>query len=676
MANLSSLAGLSHRLEESRARQLQERSSQALQLMRTAVEWKSWEELRTLTKAFQRYLEEIRETDLRRRRDIEANLSRVSAARDQLANVTAHKTEATEEVARLSADNVDLRRQLEFDARQFVALLQSCAHLEKQLGDLRKGKDRDPGKEPTAETGESDEVGLQRDVKSEKEVPLGATLPDPVRSDSSSNSRSLCRRAASAAGASEHEAPSMPPSIRSGNCGTAQSASGLDASPTASLQTPDASPATVVAPGDALPAASPCSRSQTSEATSQTKNQRLLRDLPLDALGMLQSLVAVKQHLLQLQTAQGEPAVSTSDGTPARKDPTSPEHAQDDDSTSTAMDSGTSRSSGGGQAHSGCEGPRAMQPEEQNLTKGMLSEELPGSPRPSGRPCDVASPLRPSALAAAEAARWAQVKHPQPAAPMLWEPVASEPRTATESIVSQPLASSKGMLLTPTKNILTSSLSPAALPGWQPPDSTMMSPASQVTPDHQCRGHGHAGGSPARSPVRSQVRAGPSPAPGIAQTPPDSAEPLRASFKQLPAVPPLPCQSPRSPCGAPAHASPAPKYGSSRTTLQTSSPGLRDSTRNARADASYVATVQLVRELNNGNVPAATASSGPPKPYKGLPQKEVQKLIVERAKRREAPMSRNAGEAPARTNSKPRERAERAGRGAASSAASNTKASL
>eukprot|EP00439_Symbiodinium_sp_Y106_P055901 s723_g7.t2 len=673
MASLSSLAGLSHRLEESRARQLQERSSQALQLMRTAVEWKSWEELRTLTKAFQRYLEEIRETDLRRRRDIEANLSRVCAARDQLANVTAHKTEATEEVARLSADNVELRRQLEFDARQFVALLQSCAHLEKQLGVLRKGKERDPGKEPIAETGESEELGLQTDVKSEKEVPLGATLPDPVASDSSSKSRPLCRRAASAAGgeaASEREVPAMPPSLRSGKCGTAQPASGLDASPTASLQTSDdASPATVVAPGDALPAASPCSRSQTSEPTSQTKNQRLLQDLPLDALGMLQSLVAVKQHLLQLQTAQGEPALSTSDGTPARKDPTSPEHGQDDDSTSTAMDSGASRSSGGGHAHSGCEGvgqPRAMQREEQNLAKGTLPQELPGSPRPSSRPCDVASPLRPSALAAAEAARWAQVKHAQPAAPLMREPVASEPRTATESIVSQPVASSKSLLSTPTKNILTSSLSPAALPGRQPPDSTMMSPTSQVTPGHQCRGHGRAAGSPARSPVRSQVWAGQSP---------DSAERLRASFKQLPAVPPLPCQSPRSPRGSPAHASPAPKYGSNRTTLQTSSPRPRDSTRGARADASYVATVQLVRELNNGNVPAATASSGPPKPYKGLPQKEVQKLIVERAKRREAPMSRNEGEVPARTNSKRRERAERGGRGAASSA-SNTKASL
>ncbi|CAE7819002.1 GONST4 [Symbiodinium sp. CCMP2592] len=680
MASLSSLAGLSHRLEESRARQLQERSSQALQLMRTAVEWKSWEELRTLTKAFQRYLEEIRETDLRRRRDIEANLSRVCAARDQLANVTAHKTEATEEVARLSADNVELRRQLEFDARQFVALLQSCAHLEKQLGVLRKGKERDPGKEPIAETGESEELGLQTDVKSEREVPLGATLPDPVGSDSSSKSRPLCRRAASAAGgeaASEREVASMPPSLRSGNCCTAQSASGLDASPTASLQTPDASPATVVAPGDALPAASPCSRSQTSEPMSQTKNPRLLQDLPLDALGMLQSLVAVKQHLLQLQTAQGEPAFSASDGTPARKDPTSPEHGQDDDSTSTAMDSGTSRSSGGGHAPSGCEGggPRTMQREEQNLAKGTLPQELPGSPRPNSRPCDVASPLRPSALAAAEAARWAQVKHAQPAVPLMWEPVASEPRAATESIASQPVASSKSMLSTPTKSILTSSMSPAALPGRQPPDSTMMSPTSQVTPGHQCRGHGRVAGSPARSPVRSQVRAGQSPAPGIIQTPPDSTERLRASFKQLPAVPPLPCQSPRSPRGAPAHASPAPKYGSNRTTLQTSSPRPQDSTRSARADASYVATVQLVRELNNGNVPAATASSGPPKPYKGLPQKEVQKLIVERAKRREAPMSRHEGEAPARTNSKRRERAERGGRGAASSA-SNTKASL
>ncbi|CAE7844257.1 GFT1 [Symbiodinium microadriaticum] len=558
-------------------------------------------ELRTLTKAFQRYLEvvmgsvgwteeEIRETDLRRRRDIEANLSRVSAARDQLANVTAHKTEATEEVARLSADNVDLRRQLEFDARQFVALLQSCAHLEKQLGDLRKGKDRDPGKEPTAETGESDEVGLQRDVKSEKEVPLGATLPDPVRSDSSSNSRSLCRRAASAAGveaASEHEAPSMPPSIRSGNCGTAQSASGLDASPTASLQTPDASPATVVAPGDALPAASPCSRSQTSEATSQTKNQRLLRDLPLDALGMLQSLVAVKQHLLQLQTAQGEPAVSTSDGTPARKDPTSPEHAQDDDSTSTAMDSGTSRSSGGGQAHSGCEGPRAMQPEEQNLTKGMLSEELPGSPRPSSRPCDVASPLRPSALAAAEAARWAQVKHPQPAAPMLWEPVASE---------QWPYGSNRQ----PLDFVLVCSRKLQFVDGITPRARWWI--ACKVACEITSPGRAWA---LARTALRASNMA---------------ANILSCRFAEL---------------------------GSQGWVLGRLSV--------ANLHLQQVATVQLVRELNNGNVP-------------------VQKLIVERAKRREAPMSRNAGEAPARTNSKPRERAERAGRGAASSAASNTKA--
>ena len=41
-----------------------------------------------------------------------------------------------------------------------------------------------------------------------------------------------------------------------------------------------------------------------------------------------------------------------------------------------------------------------------------------------------------------------------------------------------------------------------------------------------------------------------------------------------------------------------------------------------------VATIQLVKELNNGNVPAATAASGPPAPYKGLPQKEAVELAA------------------------------------------------
>ena len=35
------------------------RSKRTLELMKTAVEWKSWEELRTLTKAFQVYLQEM-----------------------------------------------------------------------------------------------------------------------------------------------------------------------------------------------------------------------------------------------------------------------------------------------------------------------------------------------------------------------------------------------------------------------------------------------------------------------------------------------------------------------------------------------------------------------------------------------------------------------------------------
>eukprot|EP00913_Durusdinium_trenchii_P019224 g18066.t1 len=54
----SSFAALSYQLEEARTKQLKERSKRALELMKAAVEWKSWDELQTLSKAFQGYLEE------------------------------------------------------------------------------------------------------------------------------------------------------------------------------------------------------------------------------------------------------------------------------------------------------------------------------------------------------------------------------------------------------------------------------------------------------------------------------------------------------------------------------------------------------------------------------------------------------------------------------------------
>lgn len=87
MSGGSSLASLSCQLEESAANQLKERSKRALELMKVAVKWKSWEELRTLSKAFQAYLEdmrarenwicgmqELREDDLQRKRDLETTL--------------------------------------------------------------------------------------------------------------------------------------------------------------------------------------------------------------------------------------------------------------------------------------------------------------------------------------------------------------------------------------------------------------------------------------------------------------------------------------------------------------------------------------------------------------------------------------------------------------------------
>ncbi|CAE7659785.1 GONST4 [Symbiodinium pilosum] len=145
-------------------------------------------------------------------------------------------------------------------------------------------------------------------------------------------------------------------------------------SPSGSPQKSDSSPATVVAPDDvSLPAASP--DPSASDPGAKAENERVLRALRQDALGVLQSLAVVKRKLLAASSAPAEPSSSAGDGTPALKDPVSPEHGQDDDSTSTAMDSGTSRSSGAGHTLHGDGGTRVPQPEEQKFVSIAVQQE-------------------------------------------------------------------------------------------------------------------------------------------------------------------------------------------------------------------------------------------------------------------------------------------------------------
>ncbi|CAJ1431809.1 unnamed protein product [Effrenium voratum] len=612
VSSVSSLAALSQQIEESRAQQLQERSARALELMQTAVEWKSWEELRTLTKAFQCYLQEIRETDQQRKRDFETSLSRVRAARDQLATAKWHKEEATSEADIMTKDNAELRRQLQFDARQFVALLQSCAHLEKQLAVLKQADDciaEDEG-----------EVAASSPQPEDLEGELAASS-QPAKADPGAKFAEATERegAPVAETAAETTAELMSPE---GAPGAAQEPahSPSEAQPsdvsTALAPSPAASPPATPGPAASKQAASPDVEPQPEAMATEPAITHT--DVQKDAIHVLSTLAELKKRL-QL-CAPRDASISTCDGTPALRDLASPGNtlAEDAEDAASAADTGASRTS---------EPPHGLsqEPQEPTPQAGPGRQERLQATLASPSDAESSPLLRPSVLAATEAARWAAVKN-LPKAPaslragMTQEDSEEVARTSRPSrYISYVVRGQVPMALEPITMAAATVCSPRRL-----------TTASDHSPTRPTGAAGTAEPSYARRPVPSAVSAAPqtrrgawpqdgrSPAgspvrlglPNTPESPDKSAQSGQTS--QLPAVPPLP-QAKLSPQRAGLQ-EPGP---AGKADLQSP----RGKPAEARADASYVATIQLVKDLNRGKVPSATSKM----PYKKVRQDEARR---------------------------------------------------
>ena len=180
----------------------------------------------------------------------------------------------------------------------------------------RNGKERDPAEEPgAAHASDHSEFGNAADIRSCEADALAAV-------DEDAHDSPRPQSEADAEGSAQADIFTIPEQPCSGDVAARAVAVATDhlsraqaaetdadpicegeqagASPSASPQKSDESPATVVAADDAdLPSAWPCSHSQpeAAEASSQTTNQRLLQVLRQDALGVLQSLATVKQKL-------------------------------------------------------------------------------------------------------------------------------------------------------------------------------------------------------------------------------------------------------------------------------------------------------------------------------------------------------------------------------------------
>ncbi|CAL1162392.1 unnamed protein product [Cladocopium goreaui] len=650
----SSLAFLSSQLEETRANQMKERSKRTLELMKTAVEWKSWEELRTLTKAFQVYLKEVRETDQRRRRDLQTSVSRVWAARHQLAKADRHKDEAIAQAELLSTGNDGLRNQLEFDARQFVALLQSCAHLERQLAELQQRYHEEAEGEQAIGTYESEAPSASSscfgamsrisEVSSgsrSKDAPaLGGVEAGSVNStcddrQSSSKHAGLQRglvhcegdtdtqtselqtgalnEEIESKGAKEAVLTEMATEAVPGRAHWAHNPMETAAAPTAAQEEDD------------FGGQSPFGNTQLSETStvvamspSDAWNSPSSKDARVEALRVLSALADLKKKLQLCSAARvvlPDTSFSTTDGTPGRASPGNA-HVEDAEDVS-AIETGTSRSSVGhssaatlGEPLRGrANGKLILGPRVSFASQSRCSQEQEGDGQES-----PSSPfLRPSVLAAEEASRFASMKTLQASSDASLckeeakeeescakvEPQRSRPPTrytvhSVSQLVGGPTAASlshrSAGFLEQTRNFRQT------LPG------TMGSHAQRSLP----------GSGTNRSPQSYDRNL--------------QERELSSGQSALPVIPPLPMRPEHQP-------SPA------ATSRQPPGTGGKIGDVERKPDASYVATIKLVQELNNRKVPTATSQTE-------LARKEAHQPATSRATCREKPMTRDINETP------------------------------
>eukprot|EP00435_Cladocopium_sp_Y103_P058726 s755_g20.t1 len=652
----SSLAFLSSQLEETRANQMKERSKRTLELMKTAVEWKSWEELRTLTKAFQVYLKEVRETDQRRKRDLQTSVSRVWAARHQLAKADRHKDEAIAQAELLSTGNDGLRNQLEFDARQFVALLQSCAHLERQLAELRQRYHEEAEGEQAVGTYASEApsassscfVPMSRISEassgSPKDVPLEAGSVSICDDRQSSSKHAELQRGWVYC---EGDTDTQTSELQTGKALNAEAKGAalkapaeMEAVPGGAHWAHDNPMATAAEPTaaqeeDDFGGQSPFGNTQLSETStvvamspSDAWNSPSGRDARVEALRVLFALADLKKKL-QLCSAARDTSFSTTDGTPGRVSPGNA-HVEDAEDVS-AIETGTSRSSVGhssaatlGEPLRGrANGKLILGPRVSFASQSRCSQE-----QEEGGQESPSSPfLRPSVLAAEEASRFASMKTLQVEAASdaslckeeareeescaKVEPKRSRPPTRyTVHSVSQlvgriPGAAVVGGAVVPTAAAL--SLSHRSHTGFleQPRNFRQTLPGRMGS--HAQRS---LAGSATNSSPQSYDRNTPEREPSSGQS-------------ALPVIPPLPMRS-------------WPEHQRSPAATSRQPPGTGGTIGDVerQPDASYVATIKLVRELNNRKVPTATSQTE-------LARKEAHQLAGSRATCREKPMTRD-----------------------------------
>lgn len=633
--------------------------------MKTAVEWKSWEELRTLTKAFQVYLKEVRETDQRRRRDLQTSVSRVWAARHQLAKADRHKDEAIAQAELLNTGNDGLRNQLEFDARQFVALLQSCAHLERQLAELQQRYHEEAEGEQAIGTYESEAPSASSscfgamsrisEVSSgsrSKDAPaLGGVEAGSVNStcddrQSSSKHAGLQRglvhcegdtdtqtselqtgalnEEIESKGAKEAVLTEMATEAVPGRAHWAHNPMETAAAPTAQEE-------------DDFGGQSPFGNTQLSETStvvamspSDAWNSPSSKDARVEALRVLSALADLKKKLQLCSAARvvlPDTSFSTTDGTPGRASPGNA-HVEDAEDVS-AIETGTSRSSVGhssaatlGEPLRGrANGKLILGPRVSFASQSRCSQEQEGDGQES-----PSSPfLRPSVLAAEEASRFASMKTLQASSDASLckeeakeeescakvEPQRSRPPTRyTVHSVSQlvggiPGAAVAGGAVVPTAASLSHRSAGfleqtrnfrQTLPG------TMGSHAQRSLPDSGTN----------RSPQSYDRNL--------------QERELSSGQSALPVIPPLPMRPEHQP-------SPA------ATSRQPPGTGGKIGDVERQPDASYVATIKLVQELNNRKVPTATSQTE-------LAWKEAHQPATSRATCREKPMTRDINETP------------------------------
>lgn len=130
--------------------------------LQPAAERKSWSQVRRLATELKGRLGHIRSLDDTRKTELHTTLERTEAARTQLQGVQSHSRQAREKTDIIRAENCELRRRLESDAREFVSLLKSCSSLEQRLAAIENGEEDEQARDEIACEQPADQLANSR----------------------------------------------------------------------------------------------------------------------------------------------------------------------------------------------------------------------------------------------------------------------------------------------------------------------------------------------------------------------------------------------------------------------------------------------------------------------------------------------------------------------------------